>query len=44
MFELKEISREAAYRILKAITYKLPKNKKGDKKNHYKIVEKNENK
>ena len=46
IFELKGVSKEAAHRILKAITYKLPKNKIGDKKikYHYKIVDKNENK
>jgi len=32
IFELKEISKEAAHQILKAIAYKLPKNKKRDKK------------
>ncbi|RHZ35964.1 50S ribosomal protein L16 [endosymbiont GvMRE of Glomus versiforme] len=46
MFELKEVSKEVANQALKAITYKLPKNKKRDKniKYHYKIVEKNESK
>jgi ribosomal protein L16/L10AE len=46
IFELKGISKEAAYQALRAITYKLPKNKKKDKKikYHYKIIDKNENK
>ena len=46
IFELKGIGKEAAHQILKAIAYKLPKNKKRDKKikYHYKIVDKNENK
>jgi hypothetical protein len=46
VLELEGISKETAYQALKAVTYKLPKNKKGDKKNsyYYKIIDKNENK
>jgi len=46
MFELKEVSKEIANQALKAASYKLPKNNKGDKKinYYYKIISKNEDK
>lgn len=46
MFELKEVSKEIANQALKAASYKLPKNRKENKKinYYYKIIEKNENK
>lgn len=41
LFELKEVSREVANQALKAASYKLPKNIKGNKKIkcHYKVIE-----